>query len=80
MVGEAEKNLHDAEWTSYSMETPPECITNRTREGDATHRWIDVLGFRPVREERWKASRVVFSDHATFAPMRSPARNELSSD
>jgi neutral ceramidase len=79
-VVDAEADLQNSEWASFSVESPAECVTNRTRDGGVTNRWIDVMGFRRVGDVRWSASLVTFSAHATCAPSRPPARNELSSD
>ena len=78
-VSRAEANLEPAEWTSFAVEAPAECIANRTRDGGPTNRWVDVLGFRKPGETRWTASLVSFAAHATCDPPKEGG-NRLCSD
>lgn len=76
----AEEKLATVEWTSIPVEAPADCISNRTREGGLTNRWIDVLAFRKPGEDRWSASIAVFAAHATCEPSKADVGNLLSGD
>jgi neutral ceramidase len=79
-VQQAEERLATVQWSSIAVEAPADCISNRTREGGRTNRWIDVMAFRKPGEDRWSASIAVFAAHATCEPSKADVGNLLSGD